>query len=630
MKTRAIQIRCKHTVLPTGTSDLPIQHIIKLSFLCLFCLFSTTGLSAQRGTSADYAWPELDSLISLLSPNDTTAFAEIRKFIAVSSREASLQKIDTLNSVLMEKSDYFSDLGLTEISNHLNYLSLWLAREKGREQEILYNELFIAFNHLHTDTPDSTLYYLKRVEQIPLSKYTSRQKTILFNIKGLVAQEENRYLESIEWLQKALDGLEDKKDISVIKENIGVLYFDLRNYRRAIIYLQSAEKLLEKSRDTVKLSRLYSNLGIAYMRIDSLNKAADYHLRASALANKNSFALARSLANLGNVLRRQGKLAEAVAVMDSSTQICTNLDISYGVFVNLINKANVLLDMKKPTVTLALLEEAMQFPFAEERQIKVEIYELSARAHELLGNLPSAFESQKKYLALKESLEKEESNRIVTEWEENLNREKKDRELAALNVQLEKTRQRQYIILFASLMGLLLAFATVVIFYLRKQKQELRTRLVEEESETLRLQLELKERELTSQSIHLQSISGFAEDISSKLGDLKQKLEGDKADELNKIIRDFENGIPEELWEDFRVRFEKVNEHFYHKLLEVCPELTPVEIKIASFLRLNLSSKEISKLTNRSAGTISNTRSSLRKKLKLDEEDNLVAFLMSL
>ncbi len=609
---------------------MPRHNPIKLSILFAVLLSLTTGLSAQRGTTSDYVWPELDSLINLLAPEDTTALAAIREFIATKSEKASPKKIDAINDFLINKSDDLADMQSSDIANPLNHISLWLARERRLEHAILDNELSIAFNHLFTDTPDSTLYYLKLAEQFPLSKYSSQQKAVLFNIKGIVATEDNRYLESIEWYQKALEEIKDKQEAGTIKENIGLLYFELRNYRRAITYLQSAEKLFEKSRDTVKLSRLYTNLGVAYMRIDYLQKAADYHQRAAALAAKNSFALARSLANLGNVLRRQDRLTEAMAVMDSSMQICTNLDISYGIFVNLINKAHVLLDMKKPTETLSLIKEAMQFTFAEERVTKLEIYELSAKAHELLGNLPIAFEFQKKYLALKESLEKEGSDRIVTEWEENLIREKKDRELAALNVQLEKTRQWQYIILFASLMGLLLAFATAVILYLRKQKQELRTRLVEEESETLRLQLELKERELTSQSIHLQSISGFAEDISSKLGDLKQKLDGEKADELNKIIRDFENGIPEELWEDFRVRFEKVNDHFYRKLLEVCPELTPVEIKIASFLRLNLSSKEISKLTNRSAGTISNTRSSLRKKLKLDEEDNLTAYLMSL
>jgi tetratricopeptide (TPR) repeat protein len=629
LKTRASHIRFKQTVLDTGGGGLAMSNRFKLLMLAIF-LFSAIGLSAQRSAASDYVWPGLDSLINLLITGDTAAVAEIRKFVSVNLKEGNQKKIEALNNYLIDRADKLSELQFSEFSNYLNHVSLWISKEKGLEKEMLDNELSLAYNHRFTDYPDSTLHYLRMVERHPLSIYNAQQKAILFNIKGILATDENRFLESIEWYQKALEEIKDKLEAGTIKENIGVLYFKLKNYRRAISYLQRAEIIFEKNSDTVKLARLYANLGIAYMRIDSLDKAADYHLRASFLASENSFGLARSLANLGNVLRRQGELAEAMAVIDSSLQICTNLDISYGVFVNLINKAHLLLDMKKPTETLSLLREALQFTFAEDLETKLEIYELSARAYESLGNLAVAFDFQKKYLALRNSLEREESDRIVTEWEENLLREQKDRELAALNIQLERTRQRQYIILFTSLMGLLLAVATAVILYLRKQKQELRTRLVEEESETLRLQLELKERELTSQSIHLQSISGFAEDISSKLGDLKEKLEGEKADELSKIIRDFENGIPEELWEDFRVRFEKVNDHFYQKLLEVCPELTPVEIKIASFLRLNLSSKEISKLTNRSAGTISNTRSALRKKLKLDEEDNLTAYLMSL
>jgi DNA-binding NarL/FixJ family response regulator len=47
-------------------------------------------------------------------------------------------------------------------------------------------------------------------------------------------------------------------------------------------------------------------------------------------------------------------------------------------------------------------------------------------------------------------------------------------------------------------------------------------------------------------------------------------------------------------------------------------------------MRLNISTKEIAMLTNRTIGTVDNTRSAIRKKLKLEEETNLQEFLLNI
>jgi DNA-binding CsgD family transcriptional regulator len=319
-----------------------------------------------------------------------------------------------------------------------------------------------------------------------------------------------------------------------------------------------------------------------------------------------------------------------LACIDSSIRICERLQIPFGVALNQVNRANVLVDMKKPAEALQVLNAVSKSPFGSIPDFLPEICEISHKAHQMLGNTALAYSFLNRFTMLRDSMDKEGARLLVFEWEERILREKKERELAILNKELQVSNQRQRILLLFGGMLLLLLFAAGRIFFLHAQKQRLRARLAEEEKENLRLTLEMKERELTTQSMHLQSIGGFAEHVLGKLSSLKTNMEGEKAEELARIIRDFETGMPEELWDDFRVRFEKINEDFYQKLLQICPDLSPVEIKIASFLRLNLSSKEISRLTNRSAGTISNTRSALRKKLNLDDEDNLVAFLMSL
>jgi DNA-binding CsgD family transcriptional regulator len=59
-------------------------------------------------------------------------------------------------------------------------------------------------------------------------------------------------------------------------------------------------------------------------------------------------------------------------------------------------------------------------------------------------------------------------------------------------------------------------------------------------------------------------------------------------------------------------------------------KLSPREIKLAAFLRMNMSSKEIAKLLSITTRGVELARYRLRKKLKLEREQNLVEYLIDL
>ena len=64
-------------------------------------------------------------------------------------------------------------------------------------------------------------------------------------------------------------------------------------------------------------------------------------------------------------------------------------------------------------------------------------------------------------------------------------------------------------------------------------------------------------------------------------------------------------------------------------LLKKYPSLTVNELRICSYLLLNISSKEIAELTKRSIRSIESTRLHIRKKMKLSHDENLVKCLMA-
>jgi DNA-binding CsgD family transcriptional regulator len=60
------------------------------------------------------------------------------------------------------------------------------------------------------------------------------------------------------------------------------------------------------------------------------------------------------------------------------------------------------------------------------------------------------------------------------------------------------------------------------------------------------------------------------------------------------------------------------------------PSLTPNDLRLCAYLRLNLSSKEIAPLLNISVRSIEIKRYRLRKKMELPHETGLVEYILSI
>lgn len=95
------------------------------------------------------------------------------------------------------------------------------------------------------------------------------------------------------------------------------------------------------------------------------------------------------------------------------------------------------------------------------------------------------------------------------------------------------------------------------------------------------------------------------------------------AKQLDRLIQDdqeernlFDNG------------FSKVHEEFFNRLLIDYPQLTSQDLKLAAYLRMNLSSKEIAPLLDISVRGVEIKRYRLRKRLNIDSEANLSDFMM--
>ena len=144
-----------------------------------------------------------------------------------------------------------------------------------------------------------------------------------------------------------------------------------------------------------------------------------------------------------------------------------------------------------------------------------------------------------------------------------------------------------------------------------------------------KLNLELKNKELITNALHLSSIEEYSNKLGVSLNEILDKEVLDRQS-LNELSNQINNMIPKEAWTDFETRFEHLHEAFLKKLLNAYPEFSPAEIKICSFLRLNMTSKDIALLTHRSLRTIENQRISIRKKMNLSANESLENLLLQI
>jgi DNA-binding CsgD family transcriptional regulator len=174
-------------------------------------------------------------------------------------------------------------------------------------------------------------------------------------------------------------------------------------------------------------------------------------------------------------------------------------------------------------------------------------------------------------------------------------------------------------------------------YLIREQKLKEEALIAEKEmqrlrNETLNLEMVHKEKELANSTMLIIKKNNILSKVQSDLMDINSTLSNELANNsLNILIRRIDKEIDnEKQWEVFNMHIEKVYEELLKKLKESYPDITPRELSLCAYLRMNISSKEIATLMNISARGVEISRYRVRKKLKLDREANLTDFMINL
>ena len=145
--------------------------------------------------------------------------------------------------------------------------------------------------------------------------------------------------------------------------------------------------------------------------------------------------------------------------------------------------------------------------------------------------------------------------------------------------------------------------------------------------ELFQSEIELKNRKLTTTSMLIVEQNGLLKDFYEDLNMLEKSaagVEGKITEQIQSLKRRVRHHFDvDKSWDTFKFHFEEVHPYFFHTIQERGRDISHKDLKLCAYIKLGLDNKEIANLLNITASSARVTLSRLKKKLNLQEEDNL-------
>nr|NQU93192.1 tetratricopeptide repeat protein [Bacteroidota bacterium] len=487
------------------------------------------------------------------------------------------------------------------------------------------------------------------------------------------------YLESVRYFIE----IKDEPSLTQVRLVLGNIYISQDNYFDALIQYQEAVILAEKLEFNSALEHLYNNIGVIYQKLEKYDDALSYYNKALDMSKElGSFDVRVAiLRNIGTIYsnKRDFKLAETYFF--KAHDLAKELKDKRSEAICLRSLGDIKLEDNKPDAALQLYFEALDcarnidpsyrgpksiifceiystigkayyykneydkainyllqcYNIASETgQIRIisESTELLSKSYKALGNVNEALKYYEYFKTSSDSLLNENNIRKITEVEMQYKFDKiiADKEFEQARKQAIRKRAKiiQMSITIASVLSVIILLLLYFLLRNKIKSVELKRKNLQLEKATLTNDLDFKNKELTTNVLYLLKKNEFILNISQKLKKARFVFKQDGRKVAEEIIRDLEINLSTDSWKEFEVRFQEVHSDFYKKLIDNYPDLSPNELKLCAFLRLNMSTKEIAAITYLSANSINMARYRLRKKLNIDQDENLIVFLSSL
>jgi ligand-binding sensor domain-containing protein/DNA-binding CsgD family transcriptional regulator len=166
---------------------------------------------------------------------------------------------------------------------------------------------------------------------------------------------------------------------------------------------------------------------------------------------------------------------------------------------------------------------------------------------------------------------------------------------------------------------------------LNEQKLALEQQNMAIMKENLETTINLKNAKVASNTVNLIHLNEILLSIKELISQIDKKNDANvNFSLLTKINRIIDHELQgDQHWNEFEEIFNQLHDNFMQRLKTSFPELTPRDMRLCAYLRMNFNTKEIAPLLGISVRGVEDTRYRIRKKLQLPSDANITEFILN-
>lgn len=388
----------------------------------------------------------------------------------------------------------------------------------------------------------------------------------------------------------------------------GKIYDILKDPKSTKKFYEQALELSYMTNDGRLISRCINDLGNLYnsMGNDSL---ALLLYNKSICASNDSAALLRYYNNIGNIYLNRHENEKAFEYLKKAQNYDASNEKEYIVYWTI---GEYYYNIKQYDSTITYLNYVLDIIKTRHFNHELlDVHQILGQAYLKAGNSLKAYQELEECIKIQDEIFSLQKGIAVSKVENEL-------------VELKREQKRARFNFIATIIGLGICFIFYAIWFRIKYYRK-SLHIAKKSNETLQQEngiikdsLNSKESELVSASLKLAQNEDTKDLLANKIAKMKNGANSDTIKYLNSVLNNLKNEASNEnMWDEFEIRFNHANDGFYKNLIAQHPNLSKSDKKLCAFLRLNLSTKEISLLTGQTPNSIFVARTRLRKKLNL-------------
>ena len=601
-------------------------RFFKVLFLLLILLMSSNAVVSQSNNNLNTGktFPETDSKGEIKEKIYELKYSDPNLAISIclNALEENIPLGPNLFSLYL-----YSTLGELYLKKNLPVLALSYLQDAMYEYELIKREGIKFSNSKPTQQPWLTLDIGN-----------------IFFQQGDYEKAEERYKISLNYFYNIDSLLPKIRGLSTTMNNLALVNIELGEYNVALDYIHKALDLrTEYNLNPVDILHSYKSLCELYYVWNMQDKGNLYLAKTDSANNLIQKQITEKFKNwdditfnlsenyVGNCYEYKGEYLFRQKRFDQAL-IAYNIAAKYyGKFtfqrVSLLNKkANVYYMLLDYENCLKVIEESILLSKEQNLQSEEEkSLELKIKVLNKLGLSSKIDITVEEILKNKDYLYNVQIDQLLSGLESK-------NEILIKKAEIKEEKEKNSRIVFISIIIILiLGFATAY-FLTRKVYLDKQMIISYQNEKIAKSELEHKKRELAAISTNIVQEN---EQVSNILKDLKYyssllKSEKDRSS-FSPLIKSINRQLSEKRKEDlYADQFNAAYPGYLEYLTRTYNDLTTADLKLCTFLRMNLNTKEVAEIMGLSVRSVESRRYRLRKKLKLSKDSDLVSNLISL